>query len=65
MLVNDDNRDYYLQTMAKHYGKKISDLKKQVEKRPEILEGWAEHLQNDFEDESQRSFKHYGAKYYE
>lgn len=64
MLVNDNNRQYYLRTMAQHYGKDINELEERVKKDPNILEGWAEHLANDFED-TPNYRKHYRSTYYE
>ena len=64
MLVNDNNREDYLHRMASHYGYDIIKLRKQVKDNPDILEGYAEHLANDFED-TPRNHRHYESTYYE
>lgn len=64
MLVNKENKQKYIQSLARHYNKTIEQVEKEVEENPDILEGWAEHLANDFED-LPSYHRNYGNKYYE
>lgn len=65
MLVNKDNRDYYIKSMARYYKVSEEQIRKEAKENKEMLEGWAEHLLNDFGSSPNRNFKHYGSKYYE
>ena len=64
MLVNKENKQKYIQSYARHFNKTIQQVEKEVEENPEKLEGWAEHLANDFE-ELPNYHKSYRNKYYE
>jgi len=64
MLVNKDNRQKYIQSLARSTKKPVELIELEVERNPDILEGWAEHLANDF-DNTRRYIKHYKEKYYE
>lgn len=64
MLVTKENRDYYIKRMARHYGNTIEEIEESVKDNPERLEGFAEHLANDYEDD-RPSHRNYGGKYYE
>ena len=64
MLVNKDNEEYYIKSMARHYKKSEEQIRKEMKENKELLEGYAEYL-NDLADEPTRSFRHYGSKYYE
>ena len=64
MLVNKENRQKYIQSLARSTNKSVELIELEVERNPDILEGWAEHLANDF-DNTSRYIKHYRNNYYE
>lgn len=58
-----EDKEYYIKRMAIHFKKDEEQIRKEVKERPEILEGYAEHLANDLNDE-RTSHRHYRNNYY-
>lgn len=63
-LQTQEDIEYYIKRMARHYKEDEEQIRKEVKERPEILEGYVEYLANDF-DETPRNHRHYGSTYYE
>lgn len=49
-LVNDNNKEYYIKRMARHFAKTHTEeeLRKNIEGDPSILEDFAEYCANDY-----------------
>jgi len=47
-IINEKNRDYYLRRMINHYRryKSEEEIIKNVKENPEVLEGFAEYVDN-------------------
>lgn len=63
MLITKENKQAYIESMARYYKKSVEQITKEVEAEPDRLEGWAEHLANDFVET--KVFRKVGNKYYE
>ena len=62
--ITKNNREEWIKKMAKHYGEPIEQVREEVDKNPEILEGFVDYLVDDYES-NKSGHKHYRNNYYE
>ena len=62
---DEEGRNKLIRQMAQYYGEDYEELKKKIDERPEILEGWLEAMETNFKDCGSKYNKHYRSTYYE
>ena len=64
-MITDRDYKIYINLLAREYGKTVKEIEKIVKEKPELLQGYIEHLETDYKDLDEKYHKNYRNNYYE